>query len=173
MKTFNKKGDFGETSLLFGSRVSKDDLHCEAYGTIDEAVSLIGLARSLCSKNKTRQILFQMQKDLFIVGAELATPVTEHDRLLKQFEMINDDKVAALEKDIVELENEIEMPRSFIIPGDNTASAVIDVARATLRRAERRAVELKRQSLLVNENILKFLNRAADLLFTLARYESR
>ena len=172
MKTFNKKGDHGETSLLYGARVSKADLRCEAYGTIDEAVSALGLARTLSTKQKAQDTLLMVQKELFILGAELATPHDHYTEFSKKYPTINNDRVSNLEKLIDEFEQELEMPREFIIPGDNTSSAAIDVARTIIRRAERRVAELKSEGILQNEHIQEYLNRLADLVFTMARYEA-
>lgn len=173
MKTFNKKGDRGETSLLFGVRVPKSDPHCEAYGTIDEAVSTLGLARALSTRDRVKDILLHLQKELFIVGAELATPVEYYPQFIQKYQVITEDKVQELERLIDELENAVKMPHAFIIPGDCAASATLDMARTVIRRAERRVVNLKQSSLLPNEEVLRYLNRVADLLYTLARYEEK
>lgn len=171
MKTFNKRGDTGETSLLFGRRVSKSDLRCEAYGTIDEAVSALGLARNFVTRDKVKEIILKVQKELFIIGAELATRSEEYERLTASFEPVTDEMVGALEEIINELETEIQMPKSFVIPGSNVASAWLDLSRAIVRRAERKAVILREKNELKNGAILPYLNRLADLLFTLSRYE--
>ena len=171
MKTFNKKGDGGETSLLFGARVPKSDPHCEAYGTVDEVVSALGLARSLTQKERVRDTLLSVQKDLFILNAELATPCEQYLRWTQKHEVITDQRVQRLEDLIDELENEVEMPQAFIIPGNSLSSAAMDLARTIIRRAERRVVSLKQQNLLNNDEVLRYLNRLADLIFTLARYE--
>ncbi|MDO8568249.1 MAG: cob(I)yrinic acid a,c-diamide adenosyltransferase [Dehalococcoidales bacterium] len=171
MKTFNKRGDKGETSLLFGKRVSKADLHCEAYGTIDEAISSLGVARNAVKKEKSRDIILKVQKELFTVNAELATQCEDFDKLTTKFAVITPEMVDQIEGLIDGLESQIEMPRAFIIPGANMASASIDVSRAIVRRAERRLVMLHEKGEIRNEVILQYLNRLADLLFTLARYE--
>lgn len=171
MKTFNKRGDKGETSLLFGRRVSKCDPRCEAYGTIDEAVSALGVARNFVTKDRTKEIILRVQKELFIVGAELATKSEEYERLTSSFETVTDEMVDELEEIIDELETEIEIPKSFIIPGSNAGSAWLDLARAIVRRAERKVVMLKEKNEIQNEAISSYLNRLADLLFTLSRYE--
>ncbi len=171
MKTFNKKGDRGETSLLFGKRVSKADLHCEAYGTIDEAVSALGIARNMVTRDRTKTIILRVQKELFTVGAELATTPEDYERLASTFKPVTVKMSMELEKIIDELEAETEMPKAFIIPGSTTGSALIDLARAIVRRAERRVVTLREQGEIKNEAVSPYLNRLADLLFTLARYE--
>ena len=171
MKTFNKKGDKGETSLLHGVRVPKSDPHCEAYGTIDEAVSALGLARTLSSKKKVQDIVLEVQKELFTVGAELATPIEHRDALAEKFNFITAAAVDKLEALIDELEQQMEMPKAFIIPGGSPASAALDLARAIIRRAERRIVAMKDVGLVKSEELTRYVNRLADLLFTLARYE--
>ena len=171
MKTFNKKGDVGSTSLLFGERVPKSDLHCEAYGTIDEAVSSLGVARNLVKKDKAKEIILKVQKELFDVNAELATKSEDYEKLVSKFTPITDKMANDLEGIIDELEAEIVLPKEFIIPGSNLASASIDVSRSIVRRAERRVVMLQEKGEIKNEAILHYLNRLADLLFILARYE--
>lgn len=171
MKTFNKRGDRGETSLLFGGRVPKDDPRCEAYGTIDEAVSALGLARAIVRKERVRDIVHGIQKELFIVGSELATVADQYDKLLDKHPVVTEEMVARLEVTIDELEKKVEMPRAFIIPGTSQSAAALDLARTIIRRAERRAVALRNQDMLPNERVLHYLNRLADLVYTLARYE--
>ena len=171
MRTFNKRGDSGETSLLYGSRVPKDDPHCEAYGTIDEAVSALGLARALVKKERVRDIVYSIQQELFTVGSELATVADQYHKLAAKHWVVTEDMVDRLETTIDELEKAIEMPKVFIIPGASPGAAALDIARTIVRRAERRAVALKGQNMLPNERVLHYLNRLADLVFTLARYE--
>ncbi len=171
MQTFNKKGDAGETSLLFGCRVPKDSLRCEAYGTLDEAVSCLGMARNMVIKEKTKGIILRIQKELFLVGAELATEPKDYEKFTKQYATVTEEMALQIEKTINELEAETSLPKSFIIPGKNPGSAVLDLARAIVRRAERRAVTLKRSGETNNEAILPYLNRLADLLYILARFE--
>ncbi len=171
MKTFNKRGDQGETSLLYGGRVPKSDPRCEAYGTIDEAVSALGLARATSGNQRTRDIVHRIQDELFIVGAELATAGEDYDKLAARNVVVTDEMVDRLERVIDELEAEVPMPKEFIIPGACPGSAALDLARTIIRRAERRANELRDNRLLVNERVLHYLNRLADLVFTLARYE--
>jgi cob(I)alamin adenosyltransferase len=172
VKTFNKKGDTGETSLLYGIRVPKSDVRCEAYGTIDEAVSLLGLAKNFCLPD-IRDILSSVQHDLFTIGTEIATPRERYSELVAKGKVVNPKMVQRLENLIDDFEAEIDMPHGFIIPGACVSSAALDVARTVVRRAERRAVALKESGQLPNEELLKYLNRSADLIFTLARYEEK
>lgn len=171
MKFFNKRGDQGETSLLYGGRIPKCDPRCEAYGTIDEAVSALGLARALSQKERTRDILHRIQEELFIVGAELATAADDYDKLTARHQVVTEEMVNRLEGLIDDFEAEMEMPKKFIIPGASPSSAALDLARTIIRRAERRAAELRNNGMVPNERVLHYLNRLADLAFTVARYE--
>lgn len=172
MKTFNKRGDKGETSLLYGVRVPKSDLRCEAYGAIDEATSALGLARSLSQKGRVQEILLSVQKELFILSGELATPIEEYPKYAQKGAVITGEMVQRLEELIDELEKEMEMPKAFIIPA-HASSAAINLARTIIRRAEREVVRLKQNEQLPNEEVLKYLNRLADLVFTLVCYEEK
>jgi cob(I)alamin adenosyltransferase len=171
MQTFNKKGDGGETSLLFGCRVAKDSLRCEAYGTLDEAASCLGIARNMVTKEKTRGVILRIQKELFIVGAELATEAKNYEKFTKKYTVVTEEMSFQIEEIINELEAETSLPESFIIPGTNSGSALLDLSRSIIRRAERRVVTLKRHKQISNDAILHYLNRLADLLYVLARYE--
>ena len=171
MKLYTKHGDQGETGLLYGGRVSKAGPRTEAYGAVDEAVSALGLARSLCSDARVAAIIERVQRELFTVGAELATDPAEYASLTKHFSVVSPDMTGALEADIDALAEAVELPQAFIIPGASAGSAALDVARATLRRAERRAVALSDSDALPNGEVLRYLNRTSDLLFILARYE--
>ena len=165
---FSKKGDHGETSLLGGERVSKYDLRPETYGTLDEASSTLGLARASTNYPIVKETIFGIQKDLVILGAELSTPPQDSD---KYGYKITGGEVDRLGNLIDRLQDEIELPRTFIYPGETAVSAMIDMARTIIRRAERRAVRLRDEGLIHNPEILRYLNRCADLLFTLARYQ--
>ncbi len=171
MKTFNKKGDKGETSLLFGQRVSKNDLRCEAYGIIDEAVSALGLARNLVTNDRVKEVILKVQQELFTVNAELATTPEEYERLVSRSTPVTAAMADELEKIIVQMEDRVELPRSFVIPGLTLGSAALDLSRAIVRRAERKVVELRQRNMIANDAVLQYLNRLADLLFILARYE--
>jgi len=170
MKMFNKKGDEGETSLLFGCRISKDSMRCEAYGTLDEVVSCLGMARNFVTRVKTKSIILKIQKEIFTVGAELAVEHEDYEQFVRRFAPVTEEAVARLEVMINELESEITIPDSFIIPGGSSGSAMLDMARALVRRAERRTVTLKRNKEINNDAILHYLNRLADLLFSLSWY---
>lgn len=169
MKTFNKRGDGGETSLLYGVRVAKSDPRCEAYGTVDEAASVLALA-SHWATPRTRETILSLHPELRKVGAELATPV-EHRHRLK--DRVSREMVSRLEGLIEKLEAEIEMPQGFVNPGGCPSAAALDLARTITRRAERQVVRVREVGQLGNELVLSYLNRLSDLLYTLARYEEK
>ena len=171
MRTFNKKGDLGETSLCFGGRVPKNSPRPEAYGSVDEAVSALGLARALVKKDRIREVVFGMQRELSLLCAELASDPAHYDKLEKHDWVVTAEMVDHLETLIDEFEKQIEMPKEFVVPGATVGSGALDLARTLIRRSERRAVGLYRDNMIKNENVLAYLNRAADLVFTLARYE--
>ena len=173
VRIYTRLGDKGQTGLLYGGRVSKADPRCDAYGTTDEANSALGLARALSQDSKVKAILLQVQRELFTVGAELATDAAQYATLRQHFPVVTPAMVERLEHTIDELDAEVHLPRSFVIPGASPASAALDMARTILRRAERHAVALKESGLLVNDEVLRYLNRLSDLAFMLARYEDR
>ena len=172
MKISTKKGDGGETSLLYGVRTAKCDPRCEAYGTIDEAVSMLGLAKNFCQP-EVKDIVFDLQQDLFIVGTELATPLNRYPDLAAKGRVVKAEMVQRLEDLIEDFEAKTDMPREFVTPGACVSSAALDVARTIVRRAERKAVALKEAGQLADEEVLKYLNRLSDLVFILARYEEK
>jgi len=168
MKLFNKKGDGGHTSLLYGQRIPKSDPRPETYGTLDEANSTLGFAKALSKDEEIKEIIEKIQKGLFVVGAELATDSQDYKKLK---ERIEEEEIRKLQDLIEDLEGKVNLPRSFIIPGGSVVSAALDMARTIIRRGERRAAGLKEDNILLNDNILAYLNRSADLIFILARYE--
>jgi cob(I)alamin adenosyltransferase len=164
-------GDSGETSLLYGGRVPKDDLHTEAYGALDEAISALGLARASWGAGESARAerILALQRELFTVGAELATGKGERHLLEKHFSTVTPAMVDALEGEVHELEARVPLPKAFVIPGGSVAAAALDMARTFVRRAERRAVALRRAGELENAEVVRYLNRCSDLLFMLAR----
>jgi cob(I)alamin adenosyltransferase len=172
VKIYTRKGDDGTTSLWYGGRVAKTDPRTEAYGSIDEANSALGVARSLCAEDQAdlHQTILSLQRELFVAGAELATAPDASDRLQDGVSRITDEMVDALEPQIDGYMNQVELPPHFVIPGGTELSAALDVARAAIRRAERRTVELRDSDGLASEAVLRYLNRASDLAFALARY---
>ena len=173
MSVVTKTGDQGETGLLYGGRVAKDDPRVEAYGTIDEAVAALGLARSLSKYPRVKASVLHVQKELFTVAAELAIDVRNYASYDKHFPRESGAMVDRLETEAKAIEAEIAMPPTFIIPGANPTSAALDLARTVVRRAERRAITLERAKLLENHEIIRYLNRLSDFIYTLARYENK
>jgi cob(I)alamin adenosyltransferase len=167
---FSTKGDGGETSLLGGQRVPKYDARPETYGTLDEASSALGVARGATKNQKIKDIILSVQKDLLIMGAELSSMTEDIEKLTRR---IQGEDVERLEKIIDDLQKNVTLKNEFIYPGETIISAQIDVARTIVRRAERRAAGLKDEGLLKNADINKYINRLADMLFVLARYEEQ
>jgi cob(I)alamin adenosyltransferase len=171
-RIYTKTGDDGTTGLLFGGRVGKDDLVTEAYGTTDEAVAALGLARALTDDERIATDVLGLQRELFVVGADLATNPNERDRLEPGVSLVTDDMVRALEARIDAFVAERPLPQVFIVPGANPASAAIDLARSIVRRAERAVVALERADRAPNAAVRVYLNRLSDLLFVLARRQA-
>lgn len=176
MRIYTKKGDDGSTGLLFGGdRISKADLRTDAYGTTDEAVSALGLARAAIGSETDRvearlaELILRLQRELFVVGAELATHVDRRERLTDGVSRVTTAMVDALEADIDDLETLVEQPKEFVVPGESMVGAGLDLARTTVRRAERRCVALAADGGLPDSTVLPYLNRLADLLFVMAR----
>jgi cob(I)alamin adenosyltransferase len=176
-----RRGDDGTTGLLYGGpRVRKDDLRTETYGTIDEAVAALGLARAqLGVKVKVGTlnvgfgelpaILLRLQRELFVAAAELATREDAWDRQVDGVSRVSAEMVEGLETMLHEAEQHVAMPTEFVVPGETPTSAAIELARTIVRRAERRAVTLGADGLIPGPYLLPYLNRLADLLWVLAR----
>ena len=160
-------GDDGTTGLLGGGRAPKDDPRIEAYGTVDEASSAIGLAKALTADERVRAAAEQLQRGLYRLGAELATEPGHQGR----FGTVSPADVADLDHLLAELESEVRMPAGFVLPGTTPASGALDLARAIVRRAERRCVTLLREGGLGNQEVRRYLNRLSLLLFVLGRFE--
>jgi cob(I)alamin adenosyltransferase len=172
-RIYTKFGDQGETSLLYGGRVSKNNLHTEAYGITDEAVSAMGLARAMTEDTRVKDVLRELQRELFTIAAELATDPAKYDLFQQHFQPVTVQMVENLESTIDSLEEGVQMPKVFILPGGSPASAAIDLARCIIRTSERRVVALQEAGGLTNQLIISYLNRLGDLLFVLARYQDR
>lgn len=171
MRIYTKKGDDGTTGLLYGGRVSKADLRTEVYGTLDETVSALGLARAAGLVMRVEDIVVRIQREMFLVGAQLATSADNQDKLQEGISKVSPVMTEQAERDIDSLLEEHPLPQEFILPGALLSSAGLDVARSTVRRAERQAVALDREGLVADPEILRYLNRVSDLLFACARYE--
>jgi cob(I)alamin adenosyltransferase len=179
------RGDDGTTGLLYGGdRIPKDDPRTEAYGTVDEAIAALGMARAWLGVKRNRgtlpnslgglaPLILRFQRELFVVGAELATNPDAWDRLEDDRTRVSEGMVRGVEQVLVELEAGIQMPKEFVVPGETPTSAALELARTILRRAERRAVALRRDGLVPGEHLIPYLNRLADLVWVLARAAER
>jgi cob(I)alamin adenosyltransferase len=176
-----KRGDDGSTGLLFGGeRVFKDDPRTEAYGAIDEAVAALGLARAELAMKaqygtlprtlaRLPEVILDIQRQLFVVGAELATAPNAQARQTPGETRVSAEMVAKLDGLLAETESAVELPREFVVPGETRLSAALELARTIVRRAERRAVAIRRAEPVVGDQLVPYLNRLADLLWIMAR----
>jgi cob(I)alamin adenosyltransferase len=174
------RGDDGSTGLLFGgARVAKDDARTEAYGTVDEAVAALGLARAELAMKRQYgvltptlaslgELILRFQRELFVVGAELAANPEATDRLQDGVSRVTERMVEGVEAVLADLEAHVTLPTEFVVPGESRVSASLELARTVVRRAERRVVGLRREGL-AGEWTVPYLNRLADLLWVLAR----
>ncbi|MGH2462714.1 MAG: cob(I)yrinic acid a,c-diamide adenosyltransferase [Candidatus Limnocylindria bacterium] len=177
MKIYTRKGDSGDTGLLFGgARVGKDSPRIEAAGTVDEAVAALGVARAAIgavtdrTESRLNDLVIRIQRELFVVGAEIATHKDRRARLTDGVSRVTSDMVTALESEIDTLTAAYPMPAEFVVPGESMTGAAFDLARAITRRAERRAVALAEGGdLPADSEVGRYLNRLADLLFVMAR----
>jgi cob(I)alamin adenosyltransferase len=169
MKIYTRTGDDGTTSLFSGGRVSKTHLRVEAYGTVDELNSILGLARALKPRPQTDAWLERIQRQLFHLGADLATPLDAKSDWVVRMDA---ETVQSLETGIDELTAELPELKNFILPGGTPAAAQMHVARTVCRRAERVVVALQEHER-VGEQVLNYLNRLSDFLFTLSRWENQ
>jgi len=174
LKIFTRTGDAGDTGLFGGGRVPKNNPRVEAYGDVDELNAAIGFARSIEQMPRVDEVLVPIQRDLFAIGALLATPDREKMRQHLQKARVDDDRIAQLERAIDDGDRELEPLRSFIVPGGTPKAAALHVARTVCRRAERRVVSLGESGTDdIPAVVVIYLNRLSDLLFTLARVANR
>jgi cob(I)alamin adenosyltransferase len=172
MKIYTKTGDKGDTGLFGGGRVPKSHPRVDAYGDVDELNAVIGLARSIEMMPRIDEVLAPVQRDLFSLGALLATPDREKVKQYLEKARLDDARVAELEHAIDEGEAELEPLRAFILPGGTPKSAALHVARTVCRRAERKVISLG-DDIDVPPIVIRYLNRLSDLLFVLARVANR
>ena len=174
------RGDDGTTGLLYGGRIAKDDARAEAYGTIDEAVACMGVARAEvgelaavgplpASIATLAETLLTLQRDLFVAGSELATNPDAWDRLRDGETRVDEAMLIRLEELLRDAESRMEMPREFVVAGADRLSAALEVSRCVIRRAERRVIALDHDRLVPGAWLMPYLNRLADLLWVLAR----
>jgi len=157
------------TDLFGGKRVPKDDPRIELCGTIDEANSALGLARAIAKSDVVSSIIYQVQQELFIVGAECATPL---DHLNKLPRRVTTDNVQRLKQLTDQVEKEMTPAEGFVIPGNTPSSAALHLSRSVIRRAERIAVRLRREGQ-ISKDVLSYLDQLSSLLFSLARFEAQ
>ncbi len=171
MKIYTRTGDSGQTGLFGGGRVSKTHPRVEAYGDVDELNAAIGMARAIEMMPRIDEVLVPVQRDLFAIGALLATP--DRDKMKRQLEKasIDERRIKELEQAIDDGDAELEPLRSFIVPGGTPKAAALHVARTVCRRAERRVIALDQEE--IPAIVIVYLNRLSDLLFTLARVANR
>lgn len=168
MPFYTAQGDSGETSYLGAGGISKSSLRIESVGCVDEATSAIGLARALSEFNKTREILLEVQKQLYLLMTELSASPDVADK----FDKLNESHLQWIEARIQELEAIVEMPKVFIIPGSSPASGALALARTIIRRAERRAVAMLEAEQILKKFLVAYLNRLSSLLFVLEIFET-
>jgi cob(I)alamin adenosyltransferase len=203
VRIYTRRGDDGTTGLLYGGRVDKSDRRTEAYGTTDEAVAALGMARVFIADSILADLVLRLQRELFVVGAELATASENRHKLRPGETRVTAEMVDDLEAAIDEYVARTRMPDQFIVPGESRGSAFLDYARTVIRRAERQTVAMDRDGLLDDgpddqhgedrseaqgedhgepqdeddggshggNQVVRYLNRLADLVFVLARYE--
>lgn len=172
VKIYTKKGDDGTTGLWYGGRVDKSGIRTDAYGTLDEACSVLGVARALCGPDEAelQDDILALQNELFVAGAELATAPEAAERLEDGISRITAEMTDALDEEIDKYMSRVDLPPQFVIPGGTALSAQIDVARTVIRRAERKVVSIRLAGELASVEILRFLNRSSDLCFAMARF---
>lgn len=167
-KVTTKTGDSGYTGLLGGERVPKWDPRPDTFGTLDEATSALGLARATATEADVRETVHDLQRDLYLLMAELATPPENAGRLGYQITAAH---VAKVEQQLAAFKARVEIGNVFIIPGGSVAGAALDLARTIVRRGERAAAKLFHDGAIANAEVLRYLNRVSDLIFVLARFE--
>ncbi len=172
MKIYTKRGDEGDTSLLFGEKVSKSDIRCEAYGMLDIVNTHLGMCRAITDNQFISSTLLDIQNDIFHISTEVSVSNKDYFKISKTnwvTEFVDEKSVVKLENLIDKVDKQVKLKPKFIFPGSNVQSAAIDLARAQTRSAERTLAKLNDYEKLINTNIIKYINRLSDLLFYLAR----
>ena len=167
-KIYTKTGDAGKTSLIGGTKVSKNNIRIETYGTIDELNSYIGLVSDHCNVDPSKNILKEIQDRLFTSGSSLACDPDKEQKL--KIPDLKETDVELLEKEIDKMNEALPEMKHFILPGGHIAVSTIHIARCVCRRAERWCVNMQEQNLFIEPLVIKYLNRLSDYLFVLARY---
>ncbi len=168
MKIYTRKGDDGTTGLYFGGRVRKDSAAPAAYGDVDEAQASIGVARAhLDADSEVADVLIKLERDLWILMADLATGADNRHKLTPGVSLVTEEMVAHLEELIDDFTSRFEMPAEFVVPGGEPAAAFLDLARTVVRRAERSSISAVAET----SQVVQYLNRLSDLIWTLARFQ--
>jgi cob(I)alamin adenosyltransferase len=173
VKIYTRKGDDGTTGLWYGGRVAKSDSRPVAYGSVDEAASALGVCRALAREQHQQELyddILAMQNELFVAGAELATAPEAAHRLQAGVSKVTNEMVDALEGLIDRYMARVHLPPKFVIPGGTVLSAQLDVARTAVRRAERRVSAMREHGQLPDDTVLRYLNRASDAVYAMARF---
>jgi cob(I)alamin adenosyltransferase len=169
VKIYTRKGDDGTTGLLFGGRVQKSSAVIEANGAIDEAQAVLGLARAEAEPGgELDNLLVALERDLWVLMSEVATAAPNRSKLIGGKTLVTEEMVSALELHIDDLSDRFEMPTEFVVPGEGRVSALLDVARTVVRRAERQISGYEQP---VGSNVAAYLNRLSDLLWSMARWQ--
>ena len=171
MKIYTKGGDKGETGLFGGERVLKNSPRIEAYGTVDELNSFVGLALTEAKDDEVKKLLLKIQNTLFVLGSDLSTPDNEENKKYN-IPRISKNNYEEIEKEIDKFDSHVDELRNFILPGGNKSAAILHVCRTICRRAERKVVALN-NIVNLNSDIIILLNRLSDLFFVIARYENK
>ena len=168
MRIYTRKGDDGTTGLLYGGRVPKDSAAPTAYGDVDEAQAVLGVARAESARgSELDQLLIALEGDLWVLMAELATDPSNRGKLTEGTNLVTADMVSALERHIDDLSERFEPPTEFVVPGQTRVAALLDVGRTVVRRAERHALAVA----VDGSHVVPYLNRLSDLLWTMARWQ--
>jgi cob(I)alamin adenosyltransferase len=170
-KIYTKTGDKGATSLIGGTKVPKNDIRIETYGTVDELNSWIGLVNDQLRDDEFKSDLKEIQDRLFTIGSSLATDAEKEPKM--KLPDLHQSDIELLEKKIDEMTAALPPMKSFILPGGHVAVSSLHVTRCVCRRAERLAVNMQQHELFIDEKIIQYLNRLSDYLFTLARYAAQ
>src|SRR5205085_9604170 len=171
VKIYTRKGDDGTTGLWYGGRVAKSSARPEAYGSVDEAASALGLCRAAArDDDELYADILRVQNELFVAGAELATAPEAAGRLEPGVSKVTPAMIDRLEADIDRYMARVELPPKFVIPGGTELSARLDVARTAIRRAERRVQAMQHAGELADDTVLRYLNRASDAVYAMARF---
>lgn len=168
-KLYTRRGDDGQTGWLGSGRLPKNHPIIEALGALDEASAALGFARSSCQDSRTQEILLAVQRDLY----RLMTEVSASQEAVARFQTVDGERVAWLEAQIDTLSSVVDLPGEFILPGDSQAGAALAFARAVVRKAERRVVDLYQEGAVRNPAVLQYLNRLSSLLFVLELLENK